>query len=60
MVDLAWPSGVAYSMPTINLYLSVKETEDLLAEARKRKVQPSQLLRQIVREWLISQGYGAK
>jgi|GEM_PF-3270332 len=47
-------------MPTINLYLSVKETEDLLAEARKRKVQPSQLLRQIVREWLISQGYGAK
>jgi len=47
-------------MPTLNLYLSVQEMEDLLAEARKRNVQPSQLLRQIVREWLLSQGYGAK
>ncbi|MEM2386031.1 MAG: hypothetical protein QXO67_03510 [Candidatus Bathyarchaeia archaeon] len=47
-------------MPTLNLYLSVQEMEDLLAEARKRKVQPTQLLRQIVREWLLSQGYGAK
>ena len=45
-------------MPTINIYLSEKEFADLLKEAAKLNVRLPVFIRKIVREWLLSHGYG--
>jgi len=47
-------------MPTINVYLSEMEYAALAQEVLKKKIKISQLIRQIMRDWIASQGYGAE
>jgi len=47
-------------MPGMNVYVSEKEYEALLAEAKRLRIRVPLLIRKIVREWLIDQGYGVE
>ena len=47
-------------MPTVNIYLSENEMKALIDEAKKRHQRLSVFIRQIIRDYLISQGYGAE
>jgi hypothetical protein len=47
-------------MPTINVYLNEKEMIALLNEANKRNQRLPVFIRQIIRDYLVSQGYGAE
>jgi hypothetical protein len=47
-------------MPTINVYLSENEMKALLNEANKKNQRLPVFIRQIIKDYLISQGYGAE
>jgi hypothetical protein len=47
-------------MPTVNIYLSETEMKALLNEANRKNQRLPVFIRQIIRDYLISQGYGAE